>query len=222
MGTLIPEVAALGLAVAFTSPGSVVTVIVLLSMSAGLRRGVAFIAGWLLALLVLALLMVFVLHGQDFSSKHTTPSRAASAVEVLLGGLLLVGSWRVYRRPRQTKGPESPPRWLDRVDRTHWLIVVAVGALMLSYALSLAAFAEILKANESALDAAAAALVFALTSIVTIAAPVVVVVVAPERSAEVLASWKGWLLANSRSIVLIALMVIGALLIARGAYDLAA
>jgi threonine/homoserine/homoserine lactone efflux protein len=222
MGTLIPEVAALGLAVAFTSPGSVVTVIVLLSTSAGLRRAVAFIAGWLLALLVLALLMVFVLHGQDFGSKHTTPSRAASAVEVLLGGVLLVGSWRVYRRPRQKKGPESPPRWLDRIDRTHWLIAVAVGAFMLSYALSLAAVAEILKANESALDAAAAALVFALTSIVTIAAPVVVVVVAPERSAEVLASWKGWLLANSRSIALIALMVIGALLIARGAYDLAA
>jgi threonine/homoserine/homoserine lactone efflux protein len=221
MGTLIPEVAAFGLAVALTSPGSVVTVIVLLSMSAGLRRGVAFIAGWLLALLVLALLMVFVLHGQDFGSRHTTPSRVASAVEVLLGGLLLVGSWRVYRRPKQEKGPESPPKWLDRIDRTNWLVAVAVGALMLSYALSLAAVAEILKANVSAFDAAAAAFVFALTSIVTVAAPVVVVVVAPKRSAEVLASWKEWLIANSRSIALIMLMVIGALVMLRGAYDLA-
>jgi hypothetical protein len=198
-----------------------VTVIVLLSMSAGLRRGVAFIAGWLLALLVLALLMVFVLHGQDFGSRHTTPSRVASAVEVLLGGLLLVGSWRVYRRPKQEKGPESPPKWLDRIDRTNWLVAVAVGALMLSYALSLAAVAEILKANVSAFDAAAAAFVFALTSIVTVAAPVVVVVVAPKRSAEVLASWKEWLIANSRSIALIMLMVIGALVMLRGAYDLA-
>src|SRR5262249_58251497 len=103
--------------------------IVLLSTSAGLRRGVAFIVGWLLALLVLALLMVFVLHGQDFGSKRTTPSRAASAIEVLLGGLLLVGSWRVYRRPRQRKGPESAPKWLDRIDRTHWLIAAAAGAV---------------------------------------------------------------------------------------------
>jgi Sap, sulfolipid-1-addressing protein len=92
---------------------------------------------------------------------------------------------------------------------------------MLSYTLSLAAVAEILKANVSALDASAAALAFAAASIVTIAAPVVVVLLAPERSAEVLVSWKGWLLANSRSIALIALMVIGALLIARGAVDLA-
>jgi hypothetical protein len=51
---------------------------------------------------------------------------------------------------------------------------------------------------------------------------VVVVLVTPERSAEVLASWKAWMLANSRSIALVALMVIGAVLLARGAYDLAA
>ena len=93
---------------------------------------------------------------------------------------------------------------------------------MLSYALSLAAGAEILKANVTTLEAAVAATVFAVTSIVTIAAPVAVVVVAPERSNEVLASWRAWLLANSRAIALIALMVIGAFLIGRGANDLAA
>ena len=196
--------------------------IVLLSMPAGLRRGIAFICGWLLAIGVLALLVVFVFHGQDFGSKHTTPSRTASAVEVFLGGLLLVSSWRIYRRPTETTGPQSPPKWLDRIERTHWLLAVGVGSLMLSYALSLAAVAEILKANVSTPDAVVASVVFALTSIVTIAAPVVVVLFAPERSAAVLASWKAWMLANSRSIALIALMVIGAILIVRGVYDLAA
>src|SRR5262245_54495759 len=213
--------AGLGLAVAFTSPGSVVTMIVLLSMPAGLRRGIAFICGWLLAIGVLALLMVFVFHGQDFSSTQTTPSRTASVVEVLLGLILLLGSWRIYRRPTETQGPQSPPGWLDRIERTHWLLAVAVGSLMLSYALSLAAVAEILKANVSTADAIVASVVFALTSIVTIAAPVVVVLVAPERSGVVLESWKAWMLENARAIALIALMVIGAFLIARGVYDLA-
>ena len=222
MAALIPVVAGFGLAVAFTSPGSVVTVIVLLSMSSGGRRALAFIFGWLLAIGVIAVLMIFVLHGQDFSSKHTTPSKVASIVEIVLGALLLVVSVRMYRRPKSAKGPESPPRWLDRVEATHWSLCVAVGAVMLSYALSLTAWAEILKANVGTAEAATAAIVFAVTSIVTIAAPVVVVFVVPERSAQVLASWRAWLLANSRSIALIALMVIGTLLIARGAYDLAA
>jgi threonine/homoserine/homoserine lactone efflux protein len=222
MTTLIPVIAGLGLAVAFTSPGSVVTMIVLLSMSSPLRRAIAFICGWVLAIVVLALLMIFVLHGQDFSSKHTTPSRTASIVEIVLGVLITVGSARLYGRPKTAKGPESPPQWLDRIERVNWSVCVLAGGVMLSYALSLAAIAEILKANVSNVAASIAAVVFAVMSIVTIAAPVVVVVAAPQRSNEVLASWRTWLVANSRSIALVALMVIGALLIARGAYDLAA
>jgi peptide/nickel transport system permease protein len=54
VGTLTPEVAALGLAVAITSPGSVVTVIALLTMSNGVRRAIAFICGWILAIGLLA------------------------------------------------------------------------------------------------------------------------------------------------------------------------
>ena len=222
MGTLIPEVAGLGLAVAFTSPGSVVTVIVLLSMSSGVRRAIAFICGWILAIGGSGVLMVFVLHGQDFSSSHTTPSRAASCVEVVLGLALVVVSVRAYRRPRRQTKSQSPPKWLDRIDRTHWLLGVAVGAFMRSYALTLAAGAEILKAHVGRLDAVGTALLFALTSIVTIGAPVVVVLVAPDRSAQVLAWWKEWLLGHSRSIALILLMVVGVFLVVRGAYDLAA
>jgi threonine/homoserine/homoserine lactone efflux protein len=222
MGTLIPEVAGLGLAVAFTSPGSVVTVIILLSMSNGVRRAIAFICGWILAIGVLGALMIFVLHGQDFGSRQTTPSRAASAIEVVLGLLLVVVSFRTYRRPRQQTKSQSPPKWLDRLDRIHWLLGVAVGAFMLSFALTIAAMAEILKANVGTADAVVAALVFALASILTISAPVVVVLVAPDRSAQVLASWKAWLLQHARSIALILLMVIGVFLVVRGAYDLAA
>ena len=222
MTTLIPVIAGLGLAVAFTSPGSVVTMIVLLSMSSPLRRAIAFICGWVLAIAVLALLMIFVLHGQDFSSKNTTPSRTASIVEIVLGALITVGSARLYRRPRTAKGPESPPKWLDRIERVNWSVCIVAGTVMLSYALSLAAIAEILKANVSTVDASIAAVVFVVTSIVTISAPVVVVVAKPEHSNEVLASWRAWLVGNSRSIALIALMVIGVLLVVRGAYDLAA
>jgi len=222
VATLIPEVAGLGLAVAFTSPGSVVTVIALLSMSNGVRRAIAFICGWILAIGVIAVLMIFVFHGEDFGSRHTTPSRGASALEVLLGSLLLLVSFRGYRRPAQQTKSQSPPKWLDRIDRTHWALSIAVGAFMLTFTLTVAAVAEILKANVGAVDAAVASLVFALTSIVTIAAPVVVVLVAPDRSARVLATWKAWLLEHARSIALILLIVIGVFLIVRGAYDLAA
>jgi len=220
MGTLVAEVAALGLAVAFTSPVSVVTVIVLLSMPSGRRRALAFVFGWLIAIAAIGAIAIFVLHGQDFSSKHSTPSRAASALEILLGSLLLLWAVAAYRRRQPSKEGVSEPKWLSRVEGTHWLLAVAVGAIMLSYALSLAAASEILKANVSPLDATAAIVVFSLTSIVTVAAPMVVAVAAPERSAQRLAAWKAWLLGNSHTVVLVVLMVVAALLIVRGITDL--
>jgi hypothetical protein len=222
VGTLVAEVAALGLAVAFTSPVSVVTVIVLLTMPSGRRRALAFVCGWLIAIAGIGALAVFVLHGQDFGSKHSSPSRGASALELLLGCLLLIGSAVAYRRRKPSKGGASTPKWLDRVEGTHWLLGVAVGVIMLSYALSLAAASEILKANVSSVDAGVAVVVFALTSIVTVAAPIVVVLVAPERSAQRLAAWKAWLLGNSRVVVLVVLMVVGAFLIFRGIQGLVA
>jgi hypothetical protein len=222
VGTLLAEVAGLGLAVALTSPVSVVTVIVLLSLPAGRRRGLAFLVGWLIALAVIAALMLFVLHGQDFGSRSSSPSRAASALEVLLGSLLLIWAVVAYRRREPSSGVPSTPKWLGRIERTHWLLALAVGALMLSYGLTLAAASEILKANVSRLDATVAITVFALTSMVTVAAPIVAVVVAPERSEERLATWKAWLLGNSRVVTLIVLMVVAALLIVRGVHDLVA
>lgn len=55
---------------------------------------------------------------------------------------------------------------------------------------------------------------------ITIAAPVAIVLAAPDRANRVLAGSKNWVLANSRSILLVALTVGGLLLIIRGGYDL--
>jgi threonine/homoserine/homoserine lactone efflux protein len=218
VGTLTAEVAALGLAIAFTSPVSVVTVILLLSLSNGRRRAFAFVVGWLTAIAIIAVLTATVLHGQDFSSNQTSPSRAASIAEIVLGCLLLIGSAVAYRRRKGST--QSTPKWLDRLDRTNWLVAVAVGSFMLTYSLCVVAVAEILKGNVSTGDEAVAFLVFALASIVTIVAPIVVAIARPERSEQTLARWRRWLLGNSRAIALIMLMVIGALVIARGTFSL--
>lgn len=191
-------------------------------MPAGRLRGVAFVIGWLAAILVIGLASVFLLHGLDFSSHRTAPSRAASVVEIVLGCLVVVMAGRAFRRRAKHASSAETPKWLGRLDQTNWLLAVVVGAFMLTYSLTLAAAAEILKANVSTADAAIAFLVFAVASIATIAAPIVVVLVAPERSAERLAGWRRWLLGNSRTIGLVALMVIGAILVARGIHDLVA
>ena len=92
----------------------------------------------------------------------------------------------------------------------------------LTYTLTLAAAAETLKAHVGEVDAILVGLVFAVTSTITIAAPLAMVLIAPDRSTNVLTTWRDWMLAHSRSIALIALMLIGVALTARGVHDLVA
>ncbi|HEV8103696.1 MAG TPA: GAP family protein [Gaiellaceae bacterium] len=221
MASLIGAVLLLGFGVALTSPVSVVTVIVLLSLPRGTWRAFAFVAGWLIAIGVIALLTELLLGEGNFSSKQTTPSRAASAVEIAIGCLLLVWAALAYRRRGQRLHEASAPKWLDRLASTNWLIAILVGAFMLTYSFTIAAAAEILKANVSTADDALAFALFALASVVTITAPLIVVLIRPEQSQERLARWKQWLIENSGTVVLVVLMVVGAFLIAKGAYDLA-
>jgi hypothetical protein len=220
--SLLPTVFGLGLAIAVCSPVSVVTVIVLLTMPSGRRRGIAFVLGWLLAVGVIAAIVVGFAHGQDFSSHKTTPSRAASWAEIAVGLIAVLGALRALRRRPQAVSNGGTPKWLNRLDRTNWLVAVAVGAFMLTYSLTIAAAAEILKAHVSTEDDVLAFVVFAVASIASIVAPVVVALLAPERSERLLAAWRRWLLGNSRVIVLVALIVIGVALVVRGAHDLIA
>jgi hypothetical protein len=52
------------------------------------------------------------------------------------------------------------PKWLERLDETNWLLAVVVGAFMLTYSLTLATAAEILKAHVSTADSLIAFVVF--------------------------------------------------------------
>jgi hypothetical protein len=220
--SLIPTVIGLGLAIAVCSPVSVVTIIVLLTMPSGRRRGIAFVVGWLLAIAIIAVVVVGLAKGQDFSSHKTTPSRVASVVEIVVGLFVALVAWRAFRRRGEREVSSETPKWLDRLDRTHWVAATVVGAFMLTYSLTIAAAAEVLKAHVSTADDILAFLVFAIASILTILAPIAVVVVAPERSDRLLTAWRSWLLGNSRVIGLIAVIVIGAALVVRGVHDLVA
>jgi cytochrome c biogenesis protein CcdA len=196
-------------------------VIVLLTMPSGRRRGIAFVLGWLLAIAVIATFVVVVGHGQDFSSHKSTPSRAASWVEIAVGVIAMIGAVRGLRRRRGPSSNETP-KWLNRLDRTNWILAVVVGAFMLTYSLTIAAAVEILKAHVSAENDVVAFVVFAVASTISIVAPIAVALLAPDRADQRLAAWRRWLLGNSRAIGLVALIVIGALLVAKGVHDLIA
>ena len=220
MQTLIVSVALLGFAVAFSSPTSVLAVLLLLGMPSGLRRSFAFLAGWLVTIGLIGVLVVG-FPAMNFSSSRTTPSRAASTLEFLIGCSLAVGGIVLQRRPVVEQASKDPlPTWLVRLVGRHWAVALAAGGVMLTYSVTVAAAVEILKANVDTVDRALAVSVFAVTSMVTIAAPIIFTVFAPQRAAADLDSWRQWLVRHSRTIGVVLLLAIGAALILKAGYDL--
>jgi hypothetical protein len=218
--TLIVSVALLGLAVAFSSPTSVLAVYVLLGMPSGLQRSVAFVAGWLATILLIGVLVV-VFPSFNFRTSHTTPSRTASVAELVVGAMLVVAAIVLQRRPAIGEPKDPVPEWLVRVVGRHWAVALVAGGVMLTYSVTIVAVLEILKANVDALHRAVAVAVFALTSIVTITAPIVYTVIAPERATDDLARSRRWLIAHSRAIGVTLLALIGVAIMLKAGYDLA-
>ena len=220
MQTLIVSVVLLGLAVAVSSPTSVLAVLVILEVRSGVQRGVMFVVGWLATIALFGVVLVL-FPALDFQRSQTTPSRIASIAELVLGAAMVVGAIVVYRRPVPEVPKDPVPEWLTRLVGRHWAVALAAGGFMLTYSVTIVAALEILKAHVSTIDQAVALAIYGLASIVTISAPIVFALVAPERAAAALTGFRNWLTVHSRTISVVLLVVIGLGIMAKAAFDLA-
>jgi hypothetical protein len=218
--TLIVSVVLLGLAVAVSSPTSVLAVLVILEARSGVQRGVAFVIGWLATIALFGVVLVL-FPALDFQRSQTSPSRAASIAELVIGAVLVVGAVVVYRRPVAETPKDPVPEWLTRLVGRHWAVALAAGGFMLTYSVTIVATLEILKAHVGTIDQIVALVIYGVTSIVTISAPIVFAFVAPQRAASALTGFRNWLTVHSRTISVVLLAVIGLAIMAKAAFDLA-
>ena len=220
MGALIASVAVLGLAVAFSSIGSLIAVLILLELPGGVRRSIAFVAGWIFMIGVITLgLEAF--PSFDYRTSRSTPSRLTSIIEILIGLGLIVWAIRLYRRPRPVTPKDPVPERLRRLMSRSPALSAAAGALMLTYSVTVIAALEVLKAHVGRLNGALAMLVYAATSVLVLCVPVVYAAVAPERSKTALASGKRWLTFNWQLISAVLIALIGVAIICKAGFDLA-
>ena len=125
-------------------------VYVLLGMPNGARRAVMFVIGWLTTIGLIGLLVV-ILPTFNFHNSQTTPSRAASIAELLVGAALIGVAIALHRRPTSDTPKDPVPDWLVRLVGRHWAVALAAGGVMLTYSITIVAVLEILKANVDAL-----------------------------------------------------------------------
>ena len=89
--------------------------LVVLPSRRGVRKGTAFLFGWLVSLAVVVTVTVLAT-GNNPPKPNTIPSLASLAVRIAIGVLLLVVAIRQRLRMRGPKKQKKPPKWQEHVD----------------------------------------------------------------------------------------------------------
>ena len=122
--------------------------ILVLASEGGVRKGAAFIFGWLLSLAAVVALTV-VATGNNPPKPNTQPSLAALALKILIGLVLVVIGLRRRARLGRPKKPKSPPKWQTGIDNMSPWVVIGLGPLTQPWGLVAAGVATIMEAKLS-------------------------------------------------------------------------
>src|SRR6266568_948033 len=120
---MVLDLVIIGLAITL-EPLTIVAFILILSAQRGVRKGLAFILGWMACLAAVIAAVVLVTGGNP-PRPHTTPSTAALVVKALLGAALI---WIGLRQRRRMGRPRKQPGWMARLDRLSLWAAAGLGA----------------------------------------------------------------------------------------------
>ena len=209
----------IGLAMAFY-PVALTIFILMVASDRGLRKGAAFIAGWLATLAAVAAVTVAAT-GNAPPAANTGPATAIVVVKIVLGLVLLAIAERQRRRMGRPRPPKKQPAWQARLDDMSALYAVALGAFFQPTVLVVSAVTIITGAKLTTAASYVALAVFGVLSVSTFLAMEIYGALRPTRSAEVLHRLDGWISRHTDLIVIIGATALGLWLIGNNAYTLA-
>ncbi len=206
-----------------------VTVMMLLPKTKTLMFG--YLLGAYLTSITVGMVVVYTLH--DTSSVETTRQTLSPIEDLALGFILVVVGLvlrsgraqqaRERRRERkETNGKEKKQSWPERMlGRGSARVTFAVGALLsfpgVSYLTALNRIADL---EWTAAPTALLVIGFCLMQQMLLELPLIGFVVAPDRTQDAVVRFREWLGRNGRAALQIVVIVIGVLLIVRGAVEL--
>ena len=219
MNAVIGDILPLALAVAI-SPIPIIATILMLMSPKPRPLGLSFLGGWVVGISVAV--VAFTLLGGILPEPETGDSRPVmGTIQLIVGALLLLMAVKQWRgRPRAGEDAELP-KWMAAIDTMKPGAALGL-ALLLSAVnpknllLAVAAGASIGRAQLGTGSAAIVIAVFVVIAAVTVAAPVVLYLVAPGKAADVLDEVRAWLVANNAAIMAVLLLVIGTQLLGKG------
>lgn len=213
---MVLDLLLIGLAIAL-DPLPLTAFFVVLPSKGGVRKGAAYMFGWLVSLAIVVTATVL-LTGNNPPRPNTAPSLAALAVKIALGALLLVIGIRQYRRMRRPKPPKKPPKWQAHVDTMSPWFAMGLAPALQPWGLIAAGAATVVEAKASSWESYLALFFFCVLASASYLAVEIYAVLRPDQSQAFLTRVTKWIDVHTDQTIIFGSLVLGLWLIGKNVY----
>ncbi len=202
----------IGLAVAL-DPLPLTAFMVVLPSERGLRKGAAFVFGWLASLAIVITATVLAT-GNNPPKPSTVPSLASLAVRIAIGTFLVGIAIRQRRRIGRTKRPKKVPKWQEHVDKMSPWFAMALAPALQPWALIGAGAANVVEAKLSDWESYIALFGFCVLASASYIAMEIYAGFRPDQSQAFLARFRTWMETHTDQAIILGSFIFGFWLIA--------
>lgn len=210
---MVLDLVIIGLAITLM-PVTILAFGLIIASDNGLRKGLAFIFGWL-ACVVAIIAIVIAFTGGNPPRPNTAPSDFALAVKALIGAVLIWYGWRRWHRKAQ---PHKQPSWMARLDHLSLWAAAGLGAFLLPWSLVAAAAATVVQASLSTAGDWLALILFCLLATSSFLVLELYATFAPEAVAARLDRLRAWIDRHQDQAIVIGALLVGGWLLASSLY----
>ena len=213
---LLLELVLIGVAIAL-DPLPLTGFIVVLPSERGVRKGAAFVFGWLVSLAIVVTVTVLAT-GNNPPKPSTAPSLASLAVKTAIGAVLVVIAVRHRRKMGQPKKPKKPPKWQASVDSMSPWFAMGLAPALQPWGLIAAGAATVIEAKVSSWESYLALFGFCVLASSSYLAMEVYAAVRPDQSQAFLARFRKWIDGHTDQVIIWGSLILGFWLIANSLY----
>jgi hypothetical protein len=213
---MILDLVLIGVAIAL-DPLPLTAFLVVLPSERGMRKGAAFVFGWLVSLAIVVTVTVLAT-GNNPPQPNTAPSVAALAVKVAIGVGLVAIAVRHIRRRGQPKPPKKQPKWQAHVDSMSPWFAMALAPTLQPWALIGAGAATVVEAKLSSWESYLALFGFCVLASASYLAMEIYAGLRPHKCQALLARIRGWIDAHTDQVIIFGSLILGFWLIANSIY----
>src|SRR6201994_118147 len=213
---MILSLIVIGVAVAL-DPLPLTAFLVLLPSKRGVRKGAAYVFGWLVSLAAVVAITV-VATGNSPPKPSTAPSLAALAVKIALGAVLVWIAVRHIRARGRPKPPKKPPKWQAHVDSMSPWFALGLAPTLQPWVLIGAGAATVVEAKLSSWESFLALFLYCVLASASYLAMEIYAVFRPAQSQTLLARFRAWINTHTDQVIIAGSLIIGLWLVANSIY----